>query len=160
MNLHRVRDKKLFHWPSAFTPLPEGRKLTHLGAQNFRLRNRVLRGEAGFIVDTDAPGESAFCREDAGFLEPVPRADREAALEKIKEQGPIDFQPALDWLDEQGLREQVARPPVVEEASPSPSRMKKAALEAECDRLELPHGTVKEMRAAIESQVGADEEQG
>ena len=110
----------------------------------------VVRATAGFVIDMDAPGEAFFCADHNGTLVEVLRADVAEALEAIEAQGPIDYQPALDWLEEQGLDEKVARPAAQapDEAAPL-GKLKADALKAICDKLALPHGKVGAMRKAV-----------
>jgi len=141
MNLYRVRPNKALRWPAEFTPIPEGKQFTRRGERRFRELHRVERGAEGFVVDLDAPGEPFFVGVDERFLEPVPRDEIEDAREAVAEQGPITFQPALDYLDDLGLREKVARPadpePVEEDG---PASWDRDRLKVECDRLGIEVG--------------------
>jgi hypothetical protein len=142
MNLYQVKKGKKLRWPAALTPEPKGHKHTRLGLARHKEKNRVERGLEGFVVDMDAPGERFFCDEvESRFLEPVPAADRADALARVEAQGPITFQPALDWLDDQGLRARVARPePPAPVESDGPEGWDRARLVEECDRLGIETG--------------------
>jgi len=161
MDLFRIRAKKCIVWPFEITKPPKdiAARLTHLGVSRWGVNHPEYRSlEAGYVVDMDSPGETFFCRDSARNLEPVPRDEYPAAIEKLKDQGPISWQPALDWLDEQGLRKVKARP---EEEAPEAegvplSKMKSDELKALCDALELPHGKVSDMRLAIQEALECD----
>lgn len=167
MDLYRIKPKKCLRWPAALNPPPKElrERLTPRGIQAWSFNHPAFRSqEAGFVVDMDSPGEAFFCRDDARNLEPVPASERDAALAKLKEQGPITWQPAIDYLEERGLLREAKRP--AEEAPKTVktetedglevegcelSKMKSAPLKAVCDALELPHGKVAEMREAIQA---------
>jgi hypothetical protein len=151
MQLYQVKERQSLLWPAAFTEIPETSTLTRRGRERFREKHRAVRGLAGFVVDMDSPGEGQLCAGHNGCLEPVPAAEREAALERIEEQGAITFQPALDWLEAQGLAAKIARPasaPADAAATPL-KKLLSDDLKALCDKMGLPHANVKEMRKAI-----------
>lgn len=118
MHLYRLKPGKALRWPAEFTPVPEGHLHTRRGLARFKETHRVERGAEGFVVDLDAPGEDFFCGDDLRFLEPVPRDEVAEAEKAIAEQGPITFEPALDYLAELGVRAKIARPEPVEEPEP------------------------------------------
>jgi hypothetical protein len=144
-------------WPAALTEVPATSMLNRRGRERYKQKYRAVRAEAGFVIDLDSPGEDFFCDGHNGILVLVDSAGIDEALKDIKAQGAIDFQPALDWLEANNLRERVARPEPVEASEVPVARMKKDALEAMCDEMHLAHGTVKEMRAAIASSLESAE---
>lgn len=173
MDLHRIKELKCLRWPWEINHLSKdlAERLNARGRQSYQFNNPTFRSqEAGFVVDLDSPGETFFCRDDARNLEPVPRDEYDAALKKLKEQGPITFQPALDWLEEKGLREASARPKeddaerkkqVETEDGEAISgiplgKLKLDELKHICDALSLAHGKVAEMRAAIAEELDCD----
>lgn len=144
MNLFRVKPGKDLLWPAAFTPVPEKHEktLTRRGRARYLESFRVVRATGGFVVDMDAPGEEFFVSVDQfARMEPVPRSEYETAAKEVEAQGPVDFQPALDWLDDQGIRQKVARPadvaPVEEDG---PASWDRDRLRTECDRLGIEVG--------------------
>jgi len=151
MNLHRVKQGQDLKWPAALVEIPETSTLTRLGRVNFRNRNRVVRATAGFVIDMDAPGEAFFCGGHNGVLVSVPMAERAEAMKEIEAQGPIDYQPAIDYLEELGEVVAVARPEAAEapvDAVPL-GKLKADPLKAICDKLAIPHAKVGVMRKAI-----------
>lgn len=168
MDLYRVKPKKQLQWPHELTVIPEdlAERLNARGRDSYRVMNRAVRAEAGFVVDMDSPGETFFCRDEGLRMERVPADEIGEALEQIKAQGPITYQPALDWLEEQGIQRVKVRP--AEDGAPREAltdddgqevegcelgRMKADELKEVCDRLKLKHGKVAEMRAAIATEL-------
>lgn len=153
MDLFQLRPKKRLDWPHELTQIPKDiePRLNARGRDFYRMRHPSVRSDqAGFVVDMDSPGEAFFCRDGARFLDRVPEEEIPAAKERLKAQGPIKHQPALDWLEAKGMRREAARPEEEPVADTAPLGKAKAdVLKGICDALELPHGKVDEMRNAI-----------
>jgi hypothetical protein len=98
--LMAVKPKAILLWPAELYDELRPENHPKVGWREYMRRKleRRVRGEAGYVVDVDAPGEGFFCKGQGSCLVPVAETveDKRTAPKKAT---PIDFEPALKYID-------------------------------------------------------------